>query len=168
MRHLTLLAVLPFTFVAAPAQAQMVTITPTQIGQIFCIGSLGNDMAPVEAVLSPDLSVFVANAWARNAGFVEQAPDEKPPLGDGLPWRTWQDYADGCLVGVAEEKGDDAFVIIGYSFSEYPRANYENTLVLTRVLPDTGGSEPVWRIDDIDLGDGLSMRSAISGAFAAY
>ena len=39
--------------VAAPAVAQMLTITPEQIGQVFCISRLGNDTAPIEASSLP-------------------------------------------------------------------------------------------------------------------
>ena len=65
LRGLTLgtalgLGLLPVGLATLPAQAQMITITPDQIGQIFCIGSLGNDMAPVEALLTPDLAAAVA------------------------------------------------------------------------------------------------------------
>jgi hypothetical protein len=162
MRHLTVLPLLLLS--ALPAQAQMPTIEPEQIGQIFCIGSLGNDMAPVEAMLSDDLSVTVANAWARNAGFVEQAPDEKPPLGDGLPWRTYPDYADGCTVGEALMEREMASVVINYTFSDYPDANYSNELIL-RPTTFADGAPLVWRIDDIDLGNGQTFRSALAGAF---
>jgi len=147
-----------------PALAQMVTITPAQVWQIFCIGSLGNDMTPVEAMMTSDLQAAVAAAWERNAEFERANPGDKPPLGDGLPWRSWPDYADGCTVGEAVVDNLRAAVPITYSFSDYPDANYTNQLIL---LPENyvPGEPMIWRIDDIDLGDGYTMRSVLDAAF---
>ncbi len=166
MRHL--IAVLPLALLAAhPAQAQMVTITPAQIGEIFCIGSLGNDMAPVEALLTPDLSATLKDALDRSDAIQAAHPDEKPPLGDGVPWRGWQDYADACTVGDAATTGETASVTISYGFTEYPDANYSNDLQLKPVVTQPG-FDPFWRIDDIDLGQGRTLRSALGDAFAGY
>lgn len=166
MRHLTTLGVLPLLLLATlPAQAQMITLEPEQIGQIFCLGSLGNDMAPVEALLSNDLQTLVAEAWEKNAAFEAANPGDKPPLGDGLPWRTLPDYADGCTVGEGMVEREEATVVVNYTFSDYPEANYTNFLVLKPATFNDGASM-VWRIDDIDLGDGYTMRSSIAGAFA--
>lgn len=166
MRHVTVFAVLPLLLSAAlPAQAQMATIEPEQIGQVFCIGSLGNDMAPVEALLSSELATLVAEAWDKNAAFEAAHPGDKPPLGDGLPWRTWPDYADGCTVGEAAAEREMATVAINYAFSEAPDANYSNELIL-RPASFADGAPLVWRIDDIDLGDGHTFRSVLAAAFA--
>lgn len=167
MRHVTAFGLLPFALLAAlPAQAQMITLSPEQIGQIFCISSLGNDMAPVEGLLSEDLGAVVDLAFKQNAEFEAAHPGDKPPLGDGLPWRSYQDYADGCTVGEGVMERESATVAINYTFSDYPDADYSNEL---RLLPAhfIDGEPPIWRIDDIGLGDGLTFREAIAGAFAA-
>lgn len=165
MRHLTA-AILPLVLLTAlPAQAQMVTISPEQIGQIFCIGSLGNDMAPVEALLTPDLTAVIAGAWVKNAQAESANPGDKPPLGDGIPWRSYPDYADGCEAFEGLTDADHAFVEITYSFASEPSANYTNTLVLKPIVV-TDGMEPFWRIDDIELLDGGTLRSALAAAFA--
>lgn len=175
MRHLTTIGLLPLVLLSAlPAQAQMVTISPEQIGQIFCIGSLGNDMAPVEALLTRDLSAVIADAWIKDAQAEAANPGDKPPLGDGLPWRTYPDYADGCSVGEVTMLGESAQVKIAYRFSDYPDANYTNLLILKPVAPADGTADQ-WRIDDIDILDAkteagaldtITFRSAIAGAFA--
>lgn len=165
MRHHFVFGILPIMLSASlPAQAQMATIEPEGIGQIFCIGSLGNDMAPVEALLSADLAALVADAEVKNAAFEAANPGDKPPLGDGLPWRTWPDYADGCTVGEALAEREMATVVISYSFSEAPEANYSNELIL-RPATFADGAPLVWRIDDIDLGDGNSFRSILQAMF---
>ena len=143
----------------------MANIEPEQIGEIFCIGSLGNDMAPVEGLLTADLAAVIGAAWEKNAAFELANPGDKPPLGDGLPWRSWPDYADGCTVGEALTERESAYVDIHYSFSEAPEANYTNTLLL---VPATfaDGAPLMWRIDEVDLGEGETLRSALEAAFA--
>lgn len=165
MRLHSILAIAPLVALTAlPAQAQMATLSPEQIGQIFCIASLGNDMAPAQALLSDDLSALIADAWERNAAFESAYPGDKPPLGDGLPWRSWPDYADGCAVTESMADGDLAEVTIDYSFGDYPDSNYSNVLLL-RPYGINIGAPPVWRIDDIDLGEGNTMRTALEQAF---
>lgn len=164
MRHLTTIAILPLVLLTAlPAQAQMVTLEPEQIGQIFCISSLGNDMAPVEALLTPDLSAAIAEAYAVSDAHAAANPGDKPPMGDGVPWRSWQDYADGCTVSAGLTEADHATVEIAYSFATEPAANYSNTLVLKPVVI-TEGMQPFWRIDDIALGEGYTLRQALTDA----
>lgn len=164
MRHLAF--ALPFVLLSGlPAQAQMITITPEQVGQIFCIGSLGNDMTPVEALLTPQLMDTVARAWASDIEFEAANPGEKPPLGDGLPWRTWQDYADTCVVGEIHIGSGLASVEIRYGFTEAPEANYSNKLLMIPVEIEKGLPE-FWRIEDIDLGEGSTFRSALKAALS--
>lgn len=165
MRHLTVFGILPLMLSASlPAQAQMATIEPEQIAEIFCIGSVGNNMAPVEALLSPDLKALVAQAWEMNAAYETANPGDKPPLGDGLPWRTWPDYADGCTAGEGVAEREMATVAVNYTFSEAPDANYSNDLIL-RPATLADGEPLVWLIDDIDLGEGQTFRSILAGAF---
>ena len=160
MRLLTISGVLPLLFPSAvSAQAEVVTITPEQIGQIFCIGSLGNDMSPVKPLLSPGLDAMIDDAFARSDALAIEHPGDKPPLGDGVPWRTWPDYADGCTIAATDIDDGSARVTIAYSFSEYPDANYSNDLVIIM------SEEPFWFIDDIELGEGRTLRSALAAAF---
>ena len=166
MRHSAFLGLLPLALLTTlPAQAQMVTITPEQIGQIFCIGSLGNDMAPVEAILTADLAAVIAEAEEKDAAFAAAHPGDKPPLGDGLPWRSWPDYADGCAVGEALTEREMAIVPITYSFSEAPDATYTNELTLVPAS-FADGAPVIWRIDDVDLGEGQTFRTVLERAFA--
>ncbi len=168
MRHAITLATLPLLLLSAlPARAEMVSITPEQIGQIFCIGSLGNDMTPVSSVLTDDLRAVIDDAYAKSNEYQNAHPGDKPPMGDGVPWRTWPDYADGCTVGDATVRDLVATVVINYTFSEYPEANYSNALVLLPSYPENGPPY-VWRINDVDLGEGNTLREFIYGTFEAY
>ncbi|MEO5807273.1 hypothetical protein [Devosia sp.] len=147
------LAIAAFAALALPASAQMITLSPDQVGQIFCIGSVGNDMSPVEAaLLTPDLQKAIAAAWAKSDAYEKANPGDMPPLGDGVPWRTAPDYADGCTVGAVAITGDTATVPLNYTFKDYPDANYTDTLDLRKVVVETG-FDPYWRIDNIEYAE---------------
>ena len=151
---LAALFLLPTTTIAAES-------TPADFGAAFCKGGIDNDMSAIEAALTPDLAKVVAEAEAKNAEIQAAAPDEKPPLGDGLPWRSWPDYADGCEVGTITEDAGKTLVEIRYSFTSSPDANYADHLVL---IPPATGTDS-WQLDDIKLIDGMTLRSVLAGAF---
>lgn len=157
MRLPPLAALMPITLMGAlPAHAQTTGLSPFQIGDIFCTASLADDMAPVMGLLTADFKATIDEAQAKNDALAAANPDEKPPLGDGLPWREYPDYADGCTVGTVS---DDA-VTINYSFSASPDANYSNSLRLEQV--DMFGRQ-VWRIVNVDFSstDAGTMRQSI-------
>ncbi len=152
----------PAAVLLLPASALAAGSTPADLGAAFCKASIDDDMAPVEAALTPDLAAVIAEAEANNAKIQAAAPDEKPPLGDGLPWRSWPDYADGCEVGTIAEDAGKTLVEIRYSFASAPDANYADHLVL---IPAAAGSDS-WQIDDVNLMDGMTLRSVLAAAFA--
>lgn len=136
--------------------------TPLDFGKLFCEASLAGNMAAIEAEMSPDLALEVAEAEAKNAQAAASFPDEKPPLGDGLPWRSWQDHADGCDVGAIRMDKSNALVKINYSFKDQPDASYSDKLVLVPSVNDPG----TWELSDIHLIDNQTMRSFLASAFA--
>lgn len=141
------------------AAAMAASPTPADFGDAFCRASLDGDMSPIEDALSPALSVIVVDAWAESDALQAAAPDEKPPLGDGLPWRSWQDYADGCDVGAIESNADTAKVEISYSFTSDSAANYSDRLNLIKT--DKG-----WALDDIEYDTGDTLRTSLAASFA--
>ncbi len=150
-----------------PAAAQMVTIAPEQLGQIWCIGSLGNDMAPAAALLTPNLTKAIDEAQAKSDALQQQRPDEKPPLGDGVPWRSVVDYADACTVLRVDGSTQAPRVQIQYGFSDYPDANYVDTLLLEPVVTSDGAG-PVWRIGDVEYADTSKLSLALVAMFETY
>lgn len=138
--------------------AMAVSPTPADFGNVFCRASLDTDMSPIEDALSPTLSVIVVDAWAKSDALQAAAPDEKPPLGDGLPWRSWQDYADGCDVGAIESNADTAKVEISYSFTSDSAANYSDRLDLIKT--DKG-----WVLNDIEYDTGDTLRTSLAAPF---
>lgn len=153
-----------FALLALPVNAQMITISPTQIGEIFCIARLGNDMAPVEALLTPELVAAIAEAQAKNDAIQQAHPDEKPPLGDGIPWQAFPDYADQCGPGAITLAADDATVAIDYAFKAYPEADFTDSLKLKLVDDATIGTK-VWRIDNIAYATQGDLRAVLISAF---
>lgn len=146
-----------FLLVASPAHAA--PATPQAFGEAFCAASLAGDMSPIESQLSPTLSVIVADAWTKNDALQAAHPDDKPPLGDGLPWRSWQDYADDCTIGDVEGTAESAKVQIRYGFAGNASAGYADRLILVH-RPDG------WVLDDIEFDTGDTMRKALADAFA--
>ena len=129
-----------------------------EIGAIFCAASLAGDMAPVQDLLTPDLAETIAAALARNDEIQAATPDEKPPLGDGVPWASWPDKPDTCDTEVTEAYDGAAMVNVTYGFTDAPDANYTDTLVLMQ--GDAG-----WAIDDVVLVDNHTLRGLIETVF---
>lgn len=152
------------TLLATPAFAQMVTISPTQVGEIFCIARLGNDMGPVLGLMTSELTTAIVAAKEKNDAIQQAHPDEKPPLGDGIPWQAFPDYADQCKPGAVTLMQDEASVAIDYAFKDYPDANFTDTLKLTLVDdPMTDGK--LWRIDNIAYSNEGDLRTVLVSAF---
>jgi hypothetical protein len=148
---------------AGSALAQPITLTPQQIGQVFCIARLGNDMAPVEGLLTAGLTAAIADAEMKNDVIQKAHPDEKPPLGDGLPWQAFPDYADQCRPGAVTFMMDEAHIAIDYAFKDYPDADFSDTLAL-KLVDDPFGTR-VWRIDNVVYAGDGDLRTALTAAF---
>lgn len=165
-RSLVLAAAL--TSLAAPVfaddDAGPIKLSPLQIGQIFCIARLGNDMTPVEALLTPALQQAIAAADKRNAAWAKKHPGDEPPLGDGLPWQSTPDYAALCTASPATTGATLAAVGIDYAYPDTPSAAFSDQLKL-QLVKDPHLGDTAWRIDDIGLSDGRTMRGELLAAF---
>lgn len=127
----------------------------TAFGADFCAGRMADDMSSIEARLSPDLAAVLAAAMLRNDEIQAAHPDEKPPLGDGIPWSSWPDQPDACAVTATAHSATHSGITIRYSFADEPEADYEDTLV---VMPDPAGAQElllddVLFVDDLNLSD---------------
>lgn len=151
---------------AAPALADdaMVTLKPEQIGQIFCLSRTGNDEGPLVGLMTPELSDLIATAEERDAEWAAANPGEKPPLGDGIPWQAWPDYAPDCATGLVTLMQTDAKVEIAYGFPDQPDANFTDTLLLKRVEMDQSGAA-FWRLDNIAYATGGDLKATLNAAF---
>jgi hypothetical protein len=149
-------AVLLLVLLPLPAAADQ--SAATAFGEAFCAASVDDDMTPIQARLSPELAGLLDAAIARNAEFEAAYPGEKPPLGDGIPWTSWSDYADGCAVSAVEHAATASSVTIHYSFSEWPDISYDNVLV---VVPESSEADDVL-LDDIRFDDGSTFREVLT------
>jgi hypothetical protein len=172
MRSLTLAALslitLPLALIMAPTSTparDFVLLSPQAIAEIFCLSRIGNDMAAVEGLLTDDLSFTIGKAEQESDAIAAAHPDEKPPLGDGVPWQAWPDYAATCTPGIVAINGKTATVTLDYGFPEDAGANFTDTLVLAGVA-DAIMQVDRWRIDDIAYAGGGSLREALKNYFA--
>jgi hypothetical protein len=158
-------------FGMAPAYAadrdptgQMVVLKANQIGQIFCLSRLGNDEAVISGILTDELSRAIAAAEQQDTDYAKKHPDEKPPLGDGIPWQSSPDYAAKCDTGLVTLSRTDAKVEIKYGFPDAPGANFTDTLIL-RKIPLEGMNVGYWRIDDVVYPDGTDLKTSLVTIF---
>jgi hypothetical protein len=166
MRFILPALLLASSFAALPVAADdgPATLKAEQIGQIFCLSRLGNDEGAISGLLSPDLAYAIAEAWLADEAWEAANPAEKPPLGDGIPWQAWPDYAAECSVGFATLMATDAKVEIKYGFPESPDANFTDTLLLKRIA-DEGLGISHWRIDNIAYATGGDLKAVLTSAF---
>jgi len=169
MRHLARALSLAALFVPTAAHAEdgPILLSPEAIGQIFCIARIGNDMSPVSGIVTADLAANVTDALHRSGAWAEAHPDEKPPLGDGVPWASFPDYAPECTVGPVALADGKALVTINYGFPDYPEANTSDELALVGVLDDHLGANR-WRIDNVVFAHGYDLRQALNQAFVDF
>ena len=159
--------VLAASLFASPVLAQddmMAILLPGQIGQIFCMSRQGNDEGPIVGLLTAELSAAIADADKRSADWEAANPGEKPPLGDGIPWQSFPDYAPDCTVGPVTVSEMGAEVEIRYGFPEAPNADFTDVLKLKRVARTDYIDH--WRIDDIGFATGGGLRSTLVDMFA--
>lgn len=165
MHRILAFAGLALALTTPPVAAQMVTISPAQVGQIFCISRLGNDMAPIRGLLTDSLAQAIADAESKDADWAAKNPGEKPPLGDGIPWQAYSDYAPQCATGNVEAQAGEASVEISYTFPDSLEASFTDRLRLRQVDGPIGGF-PVWRIDNVAYAHhGGDLRSTLATAF---
>jgi len=165
MHRIVALAGIALALPAAPASAQMHTLSPEDVGGIFCISRIGNDMAPVQGLLTVELAQVIADAEQKDAAWAAANPDDKPPLGDGIPWQTWPDYAPECTVGLVGPAQGEAWVDITYTFPAAPDASFTDRLHLVEVDRPTH-SAGAWRIDNVVYAEGGDLRTVLAEAFA--
>jgi len=154
------IALLACSALTCPALAEPARLSPEQIGEIFCLGRLGNDMAAVDGLLTPALRDAIVAAEARNAQIAASAPDEKPPLGDGIPWQSWPDYADSCIARAGTADAQTATVSIDYGFTADPEAGFTDTLHLN--LAEDSMQVSRWRIDNVGYATKGDLRDVLA------
>lgn len=137
---------------------------PAEIAGAFCVTRLAGDDEGVRTLLSPSLLAAIMEAEDRNLAAMQAAPDEKPPFGDGIPYQSFPDLPDGCVVGAVGPAGETVRIEVGLSFRQAPAAGWHDTLML---VPTDGA----YRIDDIEFrgapdgSDAPTLRQILREAF---
>lgn len=138
-------------------------LAPEQLGEIFCIARLANDMQAASGLLSPDLQQAIAEAEAADAAWADRHPGDKPPLGDGIPWASFPDHPDSCTLGEPLWQMDEAQLKVSYGFAGAPDAAFTDTLSL--VLVENPAAPNTWRIDNVVYAADGDLRTVLLSAF---
>jgi hypothetical protein len=149
-------AALPLALViAAPAAAAEPQMPAHVVAEMFCMARTVGDMSLVSDYLSSRLYTAVGQALVRNDEIQKQFPDEKPPLGDGVPWASYQDAVSSCIVDYAAASSTPTAIPVTYDFPDAPDAGWTDTLLLVQV-------DGEWQLDDIQYEDGSSLTAALA------
>lgn len=147
---------------AAPALAQDGRKSAeAALGEAFCLVKDFPETAGPAMLVTPSLEAEIRKAAERSDQIAKAHPDEKPPLGDGVPYQSFPDVAPACEVGAISGQGPGAVVEIRHRFPQEPGADFTDRLVLGQ-----GWHDGILGIDDVLYGaegseDGL--RKVLKG-----
>ena len=103
---------------------------PRAVAAAFCKARLADDEAATMALLTPSLVKVIEEAKARSDVIAKATPDEKPPFGDGIPYQSFPDVAEGCEAGEASDKTGRVEIEVKYLFPKTPNADWTDRLKL--------------------------------------
>jgi len=132
-------------------------------GAAFCLMKDNPPGADLLVLVTPSLADEIGKALAKNDEIQKAHPDEKPPLGDGIPFQSFPDVSPKCQVGKVEGEGTGAVVEIRHGFPDTPRADYADRIVLGE-----GWTKGTLGIDDVlygEEGGGGTLRKTLVEAF---
>lgn len=129
---------------ATPAAA--LSLTSSQVGDIYCAARLSSDMAPILAILTPELGALVA----------QHLPDGTDAA-TAIPWQSSADYANSCMPVGASGTADAPEVVIAFGYRDPDKAQYADKLVMRFV-------DKRLRIDDIAYATGGTLREKLGKA----
>lgn len=141
---------------ASPAAAQE-SDPGALIGRLFCQMRSEGEPA-IRYLLTRSLLTEIDKALAKNDVIAAARPDEKPPLGDGVPFQAYQDFAPECRVATIDGGPD---VNVEHVFPDQPAGNWTDRLV---VVTEDG----LAKIDDILYGPEkfeTGLREVLATAF---
>jgi len=101
-----------------------------QLGEIFCTLGKGGGQFGRMYLVTRSLTQAINDAQKKNDEIAAAQPDEKPPLGDGIPYQSFPDEAPVCAPGKLTDKGREQVVEITYSFPGMADASWTDRLVL--------------------------------------
>lgn len=129
---------------ATPAAA--LSLTSSQVGDIYCAARLSGDMAPVLAILTPELAALVTRHLPEGAD-----------AATAIPWQSSADYANTCMPVGATGTADAPEIVIAFGYDDPNKAQYADKLVMRFV-------DKRLRIDDIAYSTGGTLRGRLGKA----
>ncbi len=153
------LAPLAALMLATSASAQVAPLTPTELGTLFCAATQSGDMSAIQPYIGDELDLAIARAEADSAVRQLEKPDEKPPLGDGVPWASYPDAADDCTVIYVNDNATPTEVAIARKYAGGADADHQDVLLVTGTGPDI-------EIVDLRYADGTTLSQFLADAVA--
>ena len=102
------------------------------LGTYFCQMRAGGAERPVRYLLTESLLEEIDKSEAKNAKIEAARPDEKPPLGDGIPFQSFPDQADSCAPTSVDTVDGVETMDISYKFTTTPDADWVDKVVVTK------------------------------------
>jgi hypothetical protein len=115
------------------------------LGEIFCTLGKGGGQFGRMYLVTRSLTQAINDAQKKSDEIAAAQPNEKPPLGDGIPYQSFPDEAPVCTPGKLTDKGREQVLEIAYSFPGIADATWTDRLVL---IAEDGRL----RIDDVWFG----------------
>jgi hypothetical protein len=141
MKH-PALAIAALILTAWPALA--LSLTSTQVGEIYCDARLSGDMAPVLAILTPELTALV-----------EQHLPAGVDAATGIPWQSSAEYADTCMPVGASGTAEQPEIVIAFGYRDAGKAQYADRLIMRFI-------DKRLRIDDIAYANSGTLRDKLA------
>jgi len=104
--------------------------SPELAGLVFCRVASPEIGKGLLYIFTPPFAQLVDDALRHSDEIALAKPDEKPPLGDGIPYQSFPDTSPECEVGAVSDVGETRHVEIHHKFPESPGANWTDRLVL--------------------------------------
>lgn len=130
------------------------------VGRLFCQMRSEGEPA-IRYLLTRSLIAEIDKALAKNDVIAAARPDEKPPLGDGVPFQSYQDFAPDCRVAAIAAVDRGFNVDVEHVFPGQAGGNWTDRLV---VVTEDG----LAKIDDILYGPEkfeTGLREVLAAAF---
>ena len=123
------------SLVASAAQVAATEIEPAEgspeaAGFVFCMLAKPDIGKGLLYIFTPPFAQLVDDALRRSDEIQAAKPDERPPLGDGIPYQSFPDGSPVCEVGAVSDVGALKHVEILHRFPETPSAGWTDKLVL--------------------------------------
>ncbi len=130
-----------------------------KLAEQFCT-FLKTDAPPSASLFTPDLIKEIALAQRQNDVIAKAHPDEKPPLGDGVPYQGVPDHAPVCQPGTNIHVDHQVYMEVSHQFPKDAKSNWTDRLKLVKTVQG-------WRIDDIvyDPDYDIGLRDVLTESF---